>query len=82
MLRHNEVAAAMHAGYEGGKVAVLAAAKQDREGETPRGSWLSLSVSMHGPGDAECDNTSCISVSISISSWVLESHPDLREPHL
>ena len=51
----------MHAGYKGGKVAVLAAAKQDREGETPRGSWLSLSVSMYGPGDAECDNTSCTS---------------------
>lgn len=27
MLRHNEVAAAMHAGYEGGKVTVLAAGR-------------------------------------------------------
>lgn len=49
----------MHAGYEGGKVTVLAAAKQDREGENPQGSWLSLSVSMHGPRDIGCDSTSC-----------------------
>ena len=37
MLGHNEVAATMDAGYEGGQVTVLAVVKQDSEGETPRG---------------------------------------------
>lgn len=55
MLGHNEVAAAMDTGYEGGQVTVLAAVKQDSEGETPRGcvpsaghrKCLSSSVGTH-----------------------------------
>lgn len=47
MLGHNEVAAAVDTGYEGGQVAVLAAAKRDIEGETPQGRVPS-------PGHSTC----------------------------
>lgn len=62
MLRHNEVAAAMQAGQECGKVALLAAARQDGEGGTHEAGCqakLECGHVQHQRTASECDHAFC-----------------------